>query len=132
MTIAIICVLIAGLQPLFWSVLAKLGSRSAGLQYDNKTPRVTMANYHGWCARSNWAQANAHETFPFFAAAVILAMVTGVDTAIINTWAITFVVLRFIYGACYIFDKDSLRSMVWVLAALATIRLYVAAMTTAM
>ena len=127
MNIPVLCVLIAGLQSIFWGMLSKWNARQAGITYDNKCPREQATTYTGPAARAGWAQANSFEAFPLFAAAVILAMVTGIDGAMLTTWSIAYVVLRFAYGFFYIINWDALRSLAWVLAMVVVIRLFVAA-----
>lgn len=127
MNIAILCVLIGAIQPIIWSLAAKIGANKQGIRYDNEAPRPLMQSYDGWIGRANWAQQNAFEAFPVFAAAVILAMVTEVDPATINLWAIVWVIARFVFGFLYIFNFDKLRSLVWAIAMAASIRLLIAA-----
>jgi len=127
MNIAILCVLIAGIQPIIWGLCAKGGSAKGGTAYDNAAPRPLMDSYSGWPARANWAMQNAYEAFPLFAAAVVLAMMSGVNQAVIDQTAVIYVVLRFAFGFLYMANLDKLRSLVWVLAMAAVIRLFVLA-----
>lgn len=110
MTIAYLCILIVALLPYVWVATAKAG----GKRYDNRDPR-------GWLAkqdnprlhRANSAQLNAFESFPAFAAAVLMAQVGGVDAARISWLAIVFVVLRVLHGVFYLANIAQLRSLVW-------------------
>jgi uncharacterized MAPEG superfamily protein len=109
MTIAFWCVLAAGLLPIVTAGIAKGGARA----YDNAQPRLWMAAQEGWRARANAAQQNGWEAFPLFAAAVIIAHLTQAPAARVDLLALAFVGLRVAYIACYLWNKASLRSLVW-------------------
>jgi uncharacterized MAPEG superfamily protein len=123
MTFAFWCVLLAALLPLIWVGLAKAGAEG----YDNHKPRVFMASLNGWHQRANWAQANAYENFPPFAAAVIIAHLAGANPLITDVLAGSFLCLRILHGVFYIQDKALLRSIVWTLSFMCTIGLFLAA-----
>lgn len=119
-----LCLLIAGVLPLVAAGLAKAG----GQDYDNHNPRAWMAKLSGRRARADAAQANSFEAFPFFAAGVLLALHAGVATAWVDALALLFVLARVLYIACYIMDRARLRSMVWSVAYLCVLALYVLAL----
>jgi uncharacterized MAPEG superfamily protein len=109
MTTAYLCVLFAGLMPYIFTGIAK--SSKKGL--DNRAPREFLATLEGWGQRANWAQMNSFEAFPLFAAAVVIAQLRGIDQSLLNNLAMGFIAARIAYGAFYIFDKPSLRSLSW-------------------
>jgi len=109
MTLALWCIPIAMFLPLVWVGIAK--SMAAG--YDNSQPREWLAKLEGRAKRANWAQQNAYEAFPPFAAGVIVAHITGADHTTINIVAGLFVACRIGHGVTYILDKDMLRSLLW-------------------
>ena len=110
MTIAYWSVLLVALLPYVWTVMAK--SSQSG--YDNNSPRVFLSQLSGWGERANWAQQNAFEAFPAFAAAVIIAnQIAKINPSTLDTLAIVFVVCRLLHGIFYIIDKSLLRSLVW-------------------
>ena len=109
MTTAYLCVLFAGLMPYIFTGMAK--SSKKGL--DNRAPREFLATLEGWGQRANWAQMNSFEAFPLFAAAVVIAQLRGIDQSLLNNLAMGFIAARIAYGAFYIFDKPSLRSLSW-------------------
>lgn len=124
MTIAYWCVLVAIFLPIAWAGVAKTGARG----YDNARPREFLARLEGRAARANHAQANSYEAFPPFAAGVVIAHVTGgADQATIDLLAVVFIVARIAYGLCYIADRSTLRSLVWLAGFGATVGLYLAA-----
>lgn len=112
MSIAIVCVLLAGLMPYLFVSVAKF----FGPRYDNHAPREYLGKLHGFRARANWAHQNAFEAFPLFAAAVIVAMQRGVAANWLEGLAVAFVVARLLYFVCYLKDWAMWRSVVWTVA----------------
>jgi len=108
MTIALWCVLAAGLLHLPFTLAAKWSSR-----FDNARPREYFENLQGWRQRAHWTQLNSFEAFPLFAAAVIIAQIVGGQNSIVDQLAIAFILLRIGYGLCYLADKATLRSLFW-------------------
>lgn len=126
MTIAYWCVLIAAIIPMLMSMLAKAG----GPGFDNHAVRPYLDTLTGWRQRANWAQQNGYEAFPPFAAAVIIAHQAGADQATVDTLAVAFIVIRLIYGAMYIANLATLRSLVWTAGFACVVGLFVAAAST--
>ena len=120
MTVAIACILIAGILPIVSVGIAKAGFKG----YDNRNPREWLARQTGFRARANAAQANAWEAFPFFAAGVLAAQWMGAPQGRIDLLAVAFVVLRVAFLALYLADKAALRSLVWSAAWGVNIALY--------
>ena len=119
MTSAYYCVLIAGLLPYVFTILAK-----SGKGFDNHAPRKYLANLSGWRARANWAQQNSFEIFPFFASGIIIAGILGKNPSMVRELAIAFIISRLIYGLCYILDYALLRSLVWLVGIIIIVSLY--------
>ncbi|MEO7156358.1 MAG: MAPEG family protein [Vicinamibacterales bacterium] len=109
MKIALICVLIAGLMPYVWTAVAKV----AGPRYNNRNVREWQTHLSGTAQRAHAAHLNSFEAFPFFAAAVLAALITGVDGTRVAQLSIGFVVARIIYGLVYLADLPRTRSLVW-------------------
>ncbi|MEY4733424.1 MAG: hypothetical protein RLZZ464_1490 [Pseudomonadota bacterium] len=124
MIISYAAILVAGLTPLVCAGIAKAGAKG----YDNHNPREWMAQQTGHRARANAAQANGLEAFPFFAVAVILALITGVEPVVVDMLCILFTAARVAYVACYLKDKALFRSLFWAVGLLAVLTLYVLAM----
>src|SRR5579863_5352856 len=61
-TIALWCLLIAGLLPYVATAISK-----AGADYDNRDPRAWLARQHGYRRRAGAAAMNAFEALPLFA-----------------------------------------------------------------
>jgi uncharacterized MAPEG superfamily protein len=109
MTVALWCVLVAGLLPYAATLTAKVGDRS----FDNRRPRAWLAQQEGYRARANAAQQNGFEAFPLFAAAVLASHVVGGPDRVADALAVVFVVARVGYFGAYVADRATLRSSLW-------------------
>ncbi len=125
MTTAFWCVLAAALLPYVFTALAKWGR--AETRYDNRAPRDWLEHLRGWRKRAHWAQLNAFEAFPAFAAAVIVAHLAGAPQARVDDLAVAFVALRTAHGALYVLDRPWLRSTAWALGFACMIGIFVIA-----
>ena len=121
---AYLSVLLAGVLPVVCAGIAKAGFK----QFDNHNPRAWLAKQTGFRARANAAQANSLEAFPFFAAGVVLAVVSGVDSARIDLLSIGFLLARIAYIACYLADKATWRSIVWAIGFFCVLALFASAL----
>ena len=108
MTNAYWCLMIAGILPYVATGIAK-----AGGGYNNRDPRAWLAAQTGRRARANAAQKNSFEAFPFFAAAVLVAVLSHAPQEKIDLYAELFIMARVLYIGAYIFDLALLRSIVW-------------------
>lgn len=124
MTIAFWCVLAAVFIPLVCSTTAKSGGFQPA---DNHNPREFLDGLGGRHKRAHWAQQNAFEAFPPFAAAVIIAHIAHGEQMWIDGLAVAFVVLRILHAVFYIGDKATARSAVWLLALACVVGLFVVA-----
>ncbi len=123
MTIALWCVLVAAFLPIAFTGVAKF----SGPGFSNRNPRDFQARLTGFRQRAHAAHLNAFEAFPPFAAAVIIAHVLGADRGLSDGLAVAFIVLRLGYGAAYMADKPSLRSVLWLGAVGCWVALFVIA-----
>lgn len=121
----VLAVLIAGLLPFICAVVAKWGGRG----YDNHNPREWLAHQDGYRSRANAAQQNSFEAFPFFAVGVVLAALGGADGDAMEMASWVFVAARVAYIVCYVKDLATLRSLMWLVGWVATIYLYVQALS---
>ena len=121
MTIALWCLLIAGLLPYAAVMTAKAGAR-----FDNHNPRDWLAKQDGYRRRANAAQANSFEAFPLFAVAVLVAFVLQAPQAKVDQLAMGFIAARVVYLACYLADWGTLRSIVWVAGMVCAVMIFVA------
>jgi uncharacterized MAPEG superfamily protein len=121
MTIALWCVLAAGLLPYVFVGVGK----SRGV--DNHSPRVAEAALTGVRQRAIWAHQNGFEAFPLFAAAVIINHLLRGPNAVANQLALAFVVVRVVYGFLYMADLATLRSLSWLAGIACVVGLFATA-----
>jgi len=121
MTIALYCVLAAGLMPFLWTGVAK----GRGPRY-NVNVRLWQSKLEGAAQRAHAAHLNSFEAFPLFAAAVIVAQMNGAVQGRIDMLALAFIGLRVVYGILYLANLASLRSLAWMAALVCTIMIFVA------
>jgi uncharacterized MAPEG superfamily protein len=118
MTIALWCVLIAGLAPylVFGPAAAKI---------DSRLPRVSARDLEGLPARAHGAHLNFFESFPFFAVAVLVAHVLEGPSATVNWLAAIYIVIRIVYIFLYFGDIQPFRSIVFFAGLLVAIAIFV-------
>lgn len=114
-------VLVAAFLPYAATIYAKRGD------VDNHAPRQYAGTLTGARQRADWAQQNGFESFPAFAAAVIIAAQVGVAHPIMNWLTGAYVALRIVYNFAYITDRATLRSIVFSTGAACVLGLFVAA-----
>lgn len=119
MPLSLYCVLLAGLMPVIIVGIAK-----AQGQYDNRQPRLWAARTEGLAARAYAAHLNAYENFPFFAAAVLVAVTQGGPVRAVNAMAAAFVLARIGHAAAYVLDRPNARSVAWIAGWLLTIAIF--------
>jgi uncharacterized MAPEG superfamily protein len=117
MTIAIWCILIAGTLPYVAFGLVK--------GPDPHQPRAGVADLDGRAARAYGAQLNGFETFPIFAAAVIVSHVVGGPSMTANILAVVYVLLRIGHMVAYIADRQPLRSTAFTVAQLIAAAIFI-------
>jgi uncharacterized MAPEG superfamily protein len=123
MQTALICVLIAGLMPYLWTTVAKV----AGPRYDNRNVRAWQARLEGLPQRAHAAHLNSFEAFPFFAAAVLAALVAQADMQRVAMLSLAFVAARLMYGLVYLCNVAALRSFVWFVGLGSAIAIFIEA-----
>ena len=125
MTIAFWCVLAAGLMPFVWTAAAKFSTGEFGAR-ENLNPREYKETLTGVRRRAVWAEQNAFEAFPFFAASVIIATMAGAPAGRIDLLAGVYIVLRILHGVFYLLNQGLARSLVWFSSVGCVIALFVA------
>ena len=108
-------ILIAALMPYTVVQIAR------GKNFDNAKPRDTYANAEGKQKRAYNAHVNSFEVFPFYAAAVLVALQAGMDGWLLNTLAGLWLVARAAYIYAYLKDMPAWRSRVFGVAMLLAI-----------
>lgn len=107
-------ILIACLLPYAFTIIAKVAGGFKAK--DNQNPREFMAKTSGLAARANAAQQNSFESLPLFIASILMAEYMVVPQSITMMLGIVYLVLRVIYGLCYLANLSTLRSVIWFLS----------------
>lgn len=93
--------------------------------YDLAAPRAMFDKLPPYAQRATWAHQNSFETFIPFAAAALIAYVTGVNSQTASTAALVFLASRVLFSAFYIFNIPLLRSASFAVGGAATLVLFV-------
>lgn len=128
MTIALYCLIFAALMVVLTKVPLAMAMAREGRGYDNRNPRQQQARLTGFGARALASHQNMIEAFPVFAAGVLVALYAGATGAWLSGLALTFVISRLGYTACYLADVHALRSVFWVIGFGASVGLMVLAL----
>jgi uncharacterized MAPEG superfamily protein len=91
---------------------------------DFGAPRTLFDKLPAFAKRASWAHQNSFETFTPFAAAALMAYVTGVTSTNAGIAAIAFVLSRFLFSLFYILNVPPLRSLMFGIGSAATITLF--------
>ena len=81
--------------------------------FDIAAPRAMFDKLPPYAQRGTWAHQNSFEAFMIFAAAALMAYVTGLDSTVAIGAALTFVVARILYSVFYIANVPLVRSLMW-------------------
>lgn len=111
MTIAFICVLVAGLLP--YATLLPFARH-----IDQREPRQSALRLEGMTRRAHAAHLNHFEAFPLFAAAVIIAHLQAGQTFATDLLAIAFVIVRLVYTGAYLYGVQPARSALFAVGVL--------------
>jgi uncharacterized MAPEG superfamily protein len=82
-------------------------------EFDNADPRNPKFFEHPTRKRALGAHINGIETFPFFAAAVLLAEFRGAPQEWVDGLALAFLVTRVAFVAAYVGNSPTLRTVLW-------------------
>ncbi len=116
MTIAIWCILIAAMLPYLPFVYVR------GI--DRNEPRAHIAELDPRSVRAYGAQLNGFETFPFFAAAVIVAHMVGGPSRLADSLAVLYLLIRVGHMAAYIARNQPIRSAAFTLGQLVAVAIF--------
>lgn len=92
-------------------VVVAYGRLQAG--YDMANPRALFDKLPAYAQRATWAHENAFESFVLFAAAALMAYVTGQQSALAGWVAIAYVMARLFYPVFYILNVPVGRSLMF-------------------
>ena len=113
MTVILWCLFFAALLHFVSKApLAMAQAKSEG-GYNNNTPREQQAALGDWGKRALAVHQNQIESFPLFAAGVLVATISGLTAPVIGYLGIAYIAARFAYMFCYLKDLATLRTLVW-------------------
>lgn len=116
-------VVIVGIIHLLWAAAAAQPQR--GLKW-NTGPRDEPVVLTGVAGRLERAFANFRETFPFFAALVIVDYLGGRLGMLTSVGALVYVVARAVYVPLYALGVPYVRSLAWVVSMVGILMLLAA------
>ena len=117
MTIAIWCIFIAATLPYVPFAMVK------GL--DPIRPRIGVDKLDPQYQLAYGAHLNGLETFPWFAAAVIVSHMVGGPSRVVDILALVYVLLRAGHMGAYIGGRQPLRTTLFALAQLVALAIFV-------
>ncbi len=109
---------IAAAAILIYLPFLVVGYARARVGYDVSAPRAMFDKLPAYAQRATWAHQNSFEAFMVFAAAALMAYVTGVNSSTAAWAAIAFVVARLLYSMFYILNIPLLRSLMFGIGSL--------------
>ncbi|HEY8376706.1 MAG TPA: MAPEG family protein [Nannocystis sp.] len=113
MTVALWCLFAAALLHILSKLPLSAAQAREGSGYDNRSPRDQQDRLTGWGARARAAHLNQLESFPLFAAGVLVATVAAPKVAAIDALALAYIAARIVYPVLYLADISTARSLVW-------------------
>lgn len=123
MTIELWCLFFAALLHMLTKIPLIKAQLATDKGYDNNNPRQQQAALTGFGSRALAAHQNQIESFPLFAAAVLVPTVVGVTSVVVGYLAVLFVVCRVAFFYLYLKDIASVRSLIWVISYLCVLAL---------
>jgi uncharacterized MAPEG superfamily protein len=120
-TSAILLDAIALAAALIYFPFLVVGFARAQVGYDTQAPRAMFDKLPPYAQRATWAHQNAFETFMPFAAAALIAYVTGQTSQLVAGSAIAFVVARLFYPIFYILNVPLARSLMFGIGSISTV-----------
>lgn len=122
MSVAHWCLLAAAILHVL-SKFPLAAAQARGGRYDNKNPRAQQAALTGWGARARAVHENQIESFPLFAAGVLVATTAAPRNECIDCLALAYIAARVLYPVLYLKDISTMRSLVWGVGYLASLAL---------
>jgi uncharacterized MAPEG superfamily protein len=81
--------------------------------FDNSNPRSPAFHHSGLASRALGAHINGIETFPFFAAAVLLAEFRHTPQHWLDMLALAFIGIRLLFVLAYVGNWPTTRTLLW-------------------
>jgi uncharacterized MAPEG superfamily protein len=109
---------IAAAAVLIYLPFLVVGYARMRVGYDQSAPRAMFDKLPPYAQRATWAHQNSFEGFMIFAAAALMAYVTGVNSPIAVIAASAFVAARLLYSIFYILNIPLMRSLMFAVGSL--------------
>lgn len=103
---------------LIYAPFLVVGYARVKVGYDIAAPRTMFDKLPPYAQRATWAHQNSFEAFMIFAAAALMAYVTGVNSSLAIGAAIAFVIVRLLYSVFYIANIPIGRSLMFAIGSL--------------
>lgn len=110
-SLLIIAIAIEGL--LVYVPFAVVGAGRLAVGYDWVAPRAMFDKLPAYAQRATWAHQNSFEAFMLFAAAALMAYVTGVNDTVAIWAVVAHLTARFFYSIFYILNVPLGRSLMF-------------------
>lgn len=130
-TSAILLYAIAGAAITIYLPFLVVAYGRAQVGNDLHAPRTLFDKLPPYAQRATWAHSNSFEAFMIFAAAALMAYVTGVDSVWATAAALIFVIVRILYSVFYILDIPVGRMLMFALSSLCSGTLFILSLMTA-
>lgn len=122
MTIALWCLFFAALLHFLSKIpLGKAQAEAGG--YNNNTPREQQLALQGWGQRALAAHQNQIESFPIFAAGVLVASLFGANDQTVALLALVHCAARILFLVLYLKDIATVRSIMWIVSYFSSLAL---------
>jgi uncharacterized MAPEG superfamily protein len=128
---AILLYCIAAAAALIYLPFLVVGYARMSVGYDIGAPRAMFDKLPPYAQRATWAHQNSFETFMIFAAAALMAYVTGQNSSLAAGAALAFVIARLLYSVFYIFNIPLARSLMFAISSLSSGTLFVLSLLSA-
>lgn len=109
LNIIILIILVACLLPYVFAFIARMTSSYDAKIHDSH--RQVVEQSQGITRRADAVQKNSYEGLPLFIAAMLIADYLVVPDFFVVTLGIAYLILRVIYGLCYLANFNRLRSV---------------------
>ncbi|HEY9795468.1 MAG TPA: MAPEG family protein [Leptolyngbyaceae cyanobacterium] len=128
---AILLYCIAAAAVLIYVPFLVVGYARMSVGYDTRAPRAMFDKLPPYGQRATWAHQNSFEAFMIFAAAALMAYVTGQNSSLATGAALAFVIARSLYSVFYILNIPVGRSLMFGIGSLSTTILFVLSLLSA-
>lgn len=128
---AILLYCIAAAAVLIYLPFLVVGYARMSVGYDTRAPRAMFDKLPAYAQRATWAHQNSFEKFMIFAAAALMAYVTGQNSSLATGAAIAFVIARSLYSVFYILNIPVGRSLMFVISSASSATLFVLSLLSA-